>query len=158
MADTLSFQWLKIPELRNENGGIARQERPYIDFIIGGQSLAQLLDANPIHLIGNFGWGINPTYEMALIQAFLLEKPSELPNGRTMFYVCPECGDIGCGAITGLITETAQHIIWRDFAYENNYAPYDLSEYAFLGPFLFEKTLYKQLMESLKKEIENTLK
>ena len=49
-----------------------------------------------------------------------------------MIYVCPECGDIDCGAITAVIKDYGDRIIWSDFGYETNYGgltePYDQME------------------------------
>jgi hypothetical protein len=38
-----------------------------------------------------------------------------------MIYVCPECGDIGCGAITAVIKDYGSSIVWSDFGYETDY-------------------------------------
>jgi hypothetical protein len=33
--------------------------------------------------------------------------------------VCPECGDIGCGAIAVRVTRDGGNVVWSDFAREN---------------------------------------
>ena len=65
-----------------------------------------------------------------------------------MIYVCPECGDIGCGAITAQVEESDGFMIWRDFGYENNYDPStpDLKKYTEVGPFWFEAAQYRQTL------------
>jgi hypothetical protein len=36
-------------------------------------------------------------------------------------YICPECGDIGCGAYCCKIEKINGMYIWKDFSYENNF-------------------------------------
>jgi hypothetical protein len=52
-------------------------------------------------------------------------------------YGCPECGDIGCGAITVTIIKSDNSYTWTEFGYENNHAPQmmDLDSYRAVGPF-----------------------
>ncbi len=127
--------------------GSTKADRKYIDFIVSGQSLGQLFGLPDFDLIGAFGWTDNKEYENKQIHEFLgLTKP-ELESGRTCFYVCPECGDIGCGAITAKIEVTEKNVIWKDFGYENNYSEPDLTDYKEIGPFTFDK---KQYLERLK--------
>lgn len=75
-----------------------------------------------------------------------------------MFYVCSECGDIGCGAITGLITEAVDVMIWSDFAYEfKDYsAPDEPIVYQWfrdVGPFRFDRNEYRQVLADLKRDV-----
>jgi hypothetical protein len=37
------------------------------------------------------------------ISRLLLSEKADLPNGRRSFFVCSECGDLGCGAITAVV-------------------------------------------------------
>ncbi len=37
------------------------------------------------------------------IQQLLLDVPTALPDDRQSVFVCAECGDVGCGAITARI-------------------------------------------------------
>ena len=36
-------------------------------------------------------------------------------------YVCAECADLGCGAITVVIERGDGTVSWRDWGYQNNY-------------------------------------
>lgn len=133
--------------------GATKAERNYIDFIVSGKSLGQLLGLPELDLIGTFGWSKNKEYENRNIGEFLgLEKP-ELDTGRTSFYVCSECGDIGCGAITAKIEISDKDVIWKDFGYENNYSEPHLTDYKEIGPFIFDKTEYIMTLEQLKRNI-----
>lgn len=43
-----------------------------------------------------------------------------LTAGNTL-YLCGECADIGIGAVPLLIESEVDHIIWKDFGFENDY-------------------------------------
>ncbi len=134
----------------NFKNGSTKADRKYIDFIVSGQSLGQLFGLPEFDLIGTFGWIENKEQENKQVNEFLgIEKP-ELESGRTCFYVCPECGDIGCGAITAKIEVTDRSVIWKDFAYENNYSDPDLTAYKQIGPFMFDRAQYFTTFEELK--------
>lgn len=67
-----------------------------------------------------------------------------LPNsesGRVLLYICPECGDIGCGAYSVRIEKTDTGYSWGDFAYENGYEEPHIIEG--VGPFFFERSAYE---------------
>ena len=101
--------------------------------------------------VGIFGWIPDKWYENDRIDEFLGLSPPELTTGRTSFYVCPECGDIGCGAITAKIEVTQKQVIWHDFGYETNYSAPDLSRYQAIGPFMFERTAYFKTFYNLRR-------
>lgn len=136
------------------NDGSTKADRKYIDFIVSGQSLGQILELPEFDLIGTFGWAENKEYEDKQIDEFLGQQKPELESGRTSFYVCSECGDIGCGAVTAKIELTEKTVVWKEFGYENDYSKPDLSGYTKIGPFVFDKIEYIKTFELLKKEIE----
>jgi hypothetical protein len=133
--------------------GLSRTERNYVDFIISGQSLKQLIDTSTSERIGIFGWIPDKWYENDRVDEFLGLIPPQLTTGRTSFYVCPECGDMGCGAITARIEVTNKQVLWQAFGYETNYSEPDLSGYQEIGPFTFEKTAYLKTFEKLRRQI-----
>jgi hypothetical protein len=63
-------------------------------------------------------------------------------------YVCGECGDLGCGAITAIVERTPEGFVWRNFAFENNYdaTMTDLEPYRGVGPFFFNEAEYLQAL------------
>ena len=150
--DTLTLaHGLRPGETFGDN--LSRTERKYIDFIVSGQSLKQLAGAFTADRVGIFGWIPDKWYENDRIDEFLGLIPAELSTGRTSFYVCAECGDIGCGALTAKIDVTGEQVIWRDFGYETNYSEPDFSGFRSIGPFVFEKTEYARTFEKLRREI-----
>lgn len=77
-----------------------------------------------------------------------------MPNGRNTLYVCVECADIGCGAVTLLIEIEPSHIIWKDFGFENNYEDVvQTLDFQDIGPFTFDATQYNEFFERIRRMI-----
>jgi hypothetical protein len=55
------------------------------------------------------------------IQWLLLKDKADLPNDRRSFFVCPECGDLVCGAVTAIVVKEGDTVSWRNFGHQNNY-------------------------------------
>jgi len=121
--------------------GAKQIPRHFLDFFVSGKSLKTILNIEDADFITLFGWGINKEYGRHILNVFRLKEKSELDTGRVMIYVCPECGDIDCGAITSTIKDYGNRIIWSDFGYETNYG--GLAEtYDQIEPISFERTSY----------------
>ena len=133
---TLQLKW------KRREGGNNWTERDYLDVVIDNISLSKGFG----DLISCIGWALPSENEKA-IRLLLLEEPADFPNNRRSLYVCPECGDLGCGAISIVIEQKENRIIWRNFALEYNYSD-DLTEHKDLGPFIFEKTDYEKVLRS----------
>jgi hypothetical protein len=65
------------------------------------------------------GWSV-PAENTKSARRLLLEEPADLPDNRRSLYVCPECGELECGAITAVIERKGDRIIWRDFSFQSN--------------------------------------
>lgn len=115
--------------------------REFLDFSVSGKSLKTILDIETADYITLFGWGTNKEYDRHILNVFRLKEKSQLTTGRVMIYVCPECGDIDCGAITAIIKDFGDRIIWSDFGYETDYG--GLTEiYDQIEPIEFDRTSY----------------
>src|SRR5262245_30383472 len=138
----LTLQW------RHRPGATGKHERHHIDFIVDGVSLFDLVGAGERDLVGLLGWRPHEE-ESPLLHELLLRAQAVLPAGRQMLFVCSECGDIGCGAITAQILEQGGRIVWREFAYENDYDPEmtDRVSFAQVGPFEFEAAQYRAALQ-----------
>ncbi len=134
------------------NNGTTQADRKYIDFIVSGQSLGQVFGLPDLDMIGTFGWIEDKEYENRNIDEFVGKAGSELATGRTMFYVCPECGDLGCGAITAKIEITDNKVIWKDFAYENDISGPLFDDYKSITPLEFDKAEYVKVFEQLRQQ------
>jgi hypothetical protein len=92
-------------------GHASKSERNWIDFLVDGASLHAMLDAGRLDLIGGFGWG-SSEWRKLYMNRLLLREPSELESGRVPIFVCAECGDIACGALTARIVESPDGFRW----------------------------------------------
>ena len=80
----------------------------------------------------------------------LKELPGDFPDGRVALYICPECGDLGCGAITAKISVDNHVVSWSDFGYENTYEDTVFTApLSAIGPFTFELRAYEMTLRSL---------
>jgi hypothetical protein len=130
--------------------GATKAARISVDFVIDGQSLlAELIAANDGEsypseslaegFMGCFVDGFDSDNTRKSLQlAAALEPDTE--EGRYLLYVCPECGDLGCGAYGAKIRLTEDDVEWYNFAYENGYEPgHSLPS---VGPFFFNRSEY----------------
>ncbi len=130
------------PEKRS--GSRDQTEVNHHDFLIDGKSLSEIIGIGDLDMVGIFADWSNEKYNKIAAKEILLEEKASLDSERFCIYVCPECGDVGCGAITIKISETDTSFIWSDFGYENDYE--EIREYKNIGPYEFEKEKYKELI------------
>ena len=149
--DTLDIRIIHRPGELNVKGRVVKHERFTVDFLVNGQSLYELLSAHSFDLVGRF-WQGDRAWNEESANIFLTKQSADLENGRTMLYVCPECGDIGCGAITVTIIKSDNSYTWTEFGYENNYDSQmmDLDSYRAIGPFRFQFDEYCEVIEKAK--------
>ena len=76
---------MKSLELISEKreGGANKHERHYLDFLISGLRLREILGITNYDLISPFGWGDNKEYERDLLKVLTLRKKSELDTIST---------------------------------------------------------------------------
>ena len=127
--------------------GIGRTPRRFLDFVIDGVPLSSRLN---VDFISPFGWS-DADEEEASIDRLLGKSAPDLPNGRTTLYICPECGDLGCGAVTLVVQTEADVIIWKDFGFENNYEDVVHTDgFQDIGPFTFDANQYRELFDRIR--------
>ena len=148
-ANAVQFSTLTL-DWRTRQGGGGKTQRDHLDFVVDGRSLLDRLP--PVDNVGVLGWG-PPEVEASAIAQLLLRQPSEMPGGRVPLYVCAECGDLGCGAVTAHVEKTSDAFVWSDLAWEVNYhfEPDDdgiLRRYDDVGPFTFQKTEYWNVLNN----------
>ncbi len=114
-----------------------KTSRTFFDFVLGGLSLYELA-AQRGDLVSVIGVDHPSSIEQArAIRRLLGREPGDASGKRVSLYVCPECGDLGCGAITARIDQTSEETVWQDFGYENNYErEVDRRGLSSLGPFI----------------------
>ena len=146
----LSLSWRLRQGATNLYGrGAYKTERHHLDFVINGKSLFDALGAVNYDFVGCLGWAIEGQDELTIRQ-LLLEEPAPIPAHRNMLFVCSECGDLGCGAITSELTLCDGIITWRDFAYENDYDPEmtNRDKFRHVGPFGFDFKQYSDVLQN----------
>lgn len=124
--------------------------RRFLDFHIDGRSLLEILGSPDAVTL--MGW-IPHTLQQNELNKLLLLTPSELVEDRRELYVCPECGDLGCGAVTAVVTRRGDHILWTDFAY---YIPWSddgepqiqREDYEDIGPYAFDAEVYAATLQA----------
>jgi hypothetical protein len=130
------------------SGGGGRTERRFLDFVVDGVALSTRFDAD---FISPFGW-VAADEQNASIDRLLRKSPPDVDHGRTTLYVCPECGDLGCGAVTLLVDGGPGTIVWKNFGIQNNYEDIVHAEgLDGIGPFTFDGAQYHQLFERLRR-------
>lgn len=131
-------------------GGGGRTAREYIDFVIDGVPLRGRITAD---VITPLGWGV-PAEQGTAIGRLLRQAEPDLPGMRCSLYVCPECGELGCGAVGVVIDRGDGAIVWRDFAWQlpaSGAAPEETK--LDLGPFSFEGLAYVRLFDEMRSQL-----
>ncbi|MFN8657394.1 MAG: hypothetical protein U0105_13715 [Candidatus Obscuribacterales bacterium] len=118
------------------------------DFIIDGKSLAKTREFRQYNLVGcldvnNQDWSSNAANALRLMAPADTGAPT-----RCMLFVCSECGDLGCGAITAQVSRRENCYVWSDFRYENH-DPAMTEDYAHIGPFFFLATAYESALAGI---------
>jgi hypothetical protein len=118
---------LQLLPVTRRIAGAGQTPRKYCDFVVDGCSVLSSIGWIGADLITPLGWGV-PEHQKHVVAELLRKAPASLPSGRTPIYICPECGDIGCGAIAVRIGRAGDQIMWSDFASENGYeAPREIA-------------------------------
>ena len=86
--------------------------RLFLDYIVDGESL---YDRHGHDLISCLGWFV-PDEDERAAQRLALNGPPDVED-RVSIYVCPECGDVYCGAVTAIIEQEGDEIVWREIAH-----------------------------------------
>ena len=145
VTSTLDIVWT------TRSGGGGCTERRFLDFVIDEVPLWSRLKFD---FISPFGW-LSPEQHEASINRFLRKAPADLPDGRIALYICPECGELDCGAVTMLVQREADVIVWKDFGVQNNYENVvhrdGLED---IGPFRFDVRQYYELFVRVRRTIQ----
>jgi len=144
MRNSLSFHLLD--RKASASGGATTQARTSVDFLVDESSLLKLLtkeDGGHEDFMGCFVRGFREE-NLAKQKTLLATSPSETEDGRVLLYLCPECGDIGCGAYAVKIRASQGSVEWSEFAYVNGYEP--PRPIKSIGPFLFAPEEYKDVV------------
>ncbi|MFT8232767.1 hypothetical protein ACLNBI_14575 [Pseudomonas guariconensis] len=143
---TLTFQNTVRPG--TSSNGCTTVERCFSDFRIDGRSLLEILaTAGGGHsdFMSGFVSGFSEQ-NLRFANSLLRCEQPEVEPYRVLIYICPECGDIGCGAYSVQIRRLSTEIIWEAFAYENGYEePRVIPD---LGTFSFSSAPYARAVKA----------
>ncbi|KOV61934.1 hypothetical protein [Streptomyces sp. MMG1121] len=122
--------------------------RDFVDFVVDGRPL--LFQLSDLDAVSPLASDIPPTIFTEQVRALLLEAEPPLPDGRFVIYGCPECEDLGCGAVTAVIERDGEDYVWRDFAWQTDeHADLELNGYHGIGPFRFHGPEYRAALTAL---------
>lgn len=97
--------------------GIGQTKRGFLDFCIDGSSLYDGLTDRGFDDISCVGWGDVQGQQVA-IDRLLCQAPADFPGEKISLYICAECGDLACGAISLIIQEEEGFVVWKDFGFQ----------------------------------------
>jgi hypothetical protein len=142
MISTLTFlAGIRAGE-KYPSGGY-KSSRTFFDLIVDGASLWERL-GKPHDLVSVLCPDFALPETLKAADRLLLKCEADLPNNRRSLFVCAECGDLGCGTVSVLVTRVADLLVWSDFGYENTYEEQISREpYENIGPFQFDRKDYE---------------
>jgi hypothetical protein len=131
-----------------------KSQRRFLDYVVSVTSLSHILNVSNLDLVGSLGWGLNPQHELDSLDVFLGKASMESVKKRMPLYVCSECGDLGCGAITVRMEWENECVVWKDFGFENGIDELNVGEFKHIGPFYFEKNQDEVAFEKLRSSLQ----
>lgn len=114
----------RVRDFRRLSGGAYESGRRFLDFEVNGKSLYDELRGRGFDHIGAI-W-LDPRVEgsaAAIVARLMGEASPDLPPDRVAVFVCPECGDLGCGAVTVRLSVGPGAVTWSDWAWQTDYDP-----------------------------------
>lgn len=132
MSSTLALKWT------DRVLGGSQTPRRFLDFVVDGTPLYPTMGDR----ITPLGWLDNDA-ERKAANRLLRKAPSDFPNNRNSIYVCPECAQLDCGAVTVVIEREGDNIVWRDFGIQSDsHETVYRDDFDDIGTFRFNATEY----------------
>lgn len=132
----------------SSSNGCTSVERCFADFRIDERSLLEILvtaDGGHSDYMTGFVSG-HPEQNLRFANSLIRSDLPDTESYRVVIYLCPECGDIGCGAYSVRIRSFGGEITWEQFAYENGYEqPRIILD---VGPFRFSSASYERAVKA----------
>lgn len=126
--------------------GTYKSERNFLDLLIDGQSLWEKV-GRAEDTVSIFCREYALYESIKAVNRLLLTDEADFPNNRRSLFICAECGERACGAITALVQNEDGALVWSDFGFENTYEnDIQLEKYKGLGPFAFDPESYSHAM------------
>jgi hypothetical protein len=140
-----------VPAIRTgtmDANGSYKSERHFLDFVIAGHSLWEKLKKSDMVSVLCFEYAAKALDEsLRAANRLLLIENADHPHDRRSLFICSECGDLGCGAISCVIVKEGNAIVWREFGFQNNYEDVvERKHYTAIGPFIFHFASYERVL------------
>jgi hypothetical protein len=143
---TLALEIRQRSAVKFPNGN-TQSERNYVDFVVDGQSLCEQAIRAGYDLVSVLAREWVPEEREKSLRRLMLVDPADFPHNRRSLFVCGECGDLGCGAVSIVIDFSEDMVTWREFGYENNYdEQVHFDKLKDVGPFKFSLQEYKDTL------------
>jgi hypothetical protein len=126
-------------------GEFSKKDRWTFDFLVDGQSLAASLGAEERDLVGRLDRD-HRDWNAESVRVLTGNTAADFGGDRVMLFVCPECADLRCGAITAAVRSEGNTIVWSDFKHENNYDESMTTCFREVGPFAFAAEPYRRVL------------
>ncbi len=127
-------------------GSGTKTERRFFDFVVDGVSLLSKCLAEGLDEVGCLGWGGRALHSDAQAR-LLVESPGDFADGRVSLFVCPECGDLGCGAVSARVRREGRSVVWEEIGWQTNYED-GWRSIDNLGPYSFDFEQYRSVIEN----------
>ncbi|MFF3843272.1 hypothetical protein [Streptomyces sp. NPDC001930] len=136
-------------------GAFARpRPRPEdVDLVVDGRALLHRLDeAEGVDTVSPLAGDLPPALRAEHVRGLLDPDAvaTPLPGGRRVIYSCPDCEDLGCGAVTAVVEHDGEDVVWRDFAWQTDPTAAPAREgYPGIGPYRFHRATYRTVLRRL---------
>ncbi|MFE3068355.1 hypothetical protein [Streptomyces sp. NPDC059247] len=131
-------------DLRTDDTGLLADDT---DLLVDGRSLLRRLDAcEDADTVSPLAGDLRPVLRPEHVRLLLAPGPA----ARRVIYSCPDCDDPGCGAVTALVEEDGDDVVWRDFRWQTGPDTDPVRDgYPGIGPYRFHGPGYRAVLRAL---------
>ena len=121
-TSTFALQRSMIRRTVADGSVIRHPESHFLDFVIDGHPLS-VRTKSAVRLVTPLNRPWLSSVPDAIDELTGRRASPGLDAGRVALLVCPECGDLSCGAVTASLDIDAGFVIWADFLWEDGNSP-----------------------------------
>lgn len=139
-----SLDFAPIHRRGERDAHTSRTDRWAWDFVVDGATVLRQMSAD---LVGVLGW--NESSDVEAVAKLIGEASADLAPNRVALYVCPECGNLACGALTAAVSFESDSVVWSDLAWENGSRDDSARTCYDIGPFRFDRSKYERALRAV---------
>ena len=119
----------------------------FLDYLVDDQSLFDWIrwstgeperwESLEERYVSPFSFQTPPKWRAAVRRMLIGRAPGDLEGGHVPLYVCPLCGDYGCGTVSVALHVEPDHVEWRELA-----APSERAVLDSVPVFRFDRSAY----------------